>query len=74
MPKKNGWPSQLVKAYYGEQLTCPSCGKNTVECHCYVFPDGIGYVEMKCNGCGDHIRFDRVKYPEGVKVEIEEIE
>ncbi len=69
-----GWEKQLIKAYGGEQPECPTCGKHNVEYHCWVFPDGIGFVEMECCSYGDHILFDRVKYPEGVKVVIKEIE
>ena len=63
----NAWITQLWKAYNGENIMCPACGKQAVS-KFYVFDDGVGFGDFICENCGANHHLCRLKYPENIKI------
>ena len=68
------WMKQLDKVHTGQAMTCPQCGSTHTVAALYRFSDGVGYGDLSCKDCGDSAHISRMKFPEGTKAEIIDVE
>ena len=74
MTKQLAWLKQIDSIMQGEQPVCPSCHGNNTECRFYVFPEGVGFGDIKCKDCGEWMHISRMGFPEDTKIEITKLE
>lgn len=73
MNDPSAWAKQLDIVYGGGRAVCPVCGNMETEHSFSVFEDGVGFGDFYCRKCGAGTHLSRMKFPEGIKIELKEL-